>query len=464
VQLVTSAATGLRRSAGRRRALLAPAVVLALLALGAGPVAAAHGELVITSPSSGAFISDTEPAIAGTVVPLTEEVGSCEVHVDLYKGTEAAGSPVQTLPTEGCSWLTRRAAPLAPGVYTAVASAIRYPDEEEASEKPETSMPVTFTIDTTPPAVAISTPSPAATARAGSIPVAGSSGTAAGDLQTVTVQVFPGGATEGAPLEAIEVPSPGGSWAGVIAGLTTGSYTLRAMQSDAAGNVGVSAPIGLTVLAPSPPVASFSWFPASPQVGEPVSLVSSSTDTESPLTGFAWALGGTVPFSAGRPTITTSFATPGAHVVRLRVTDAAGRAGEATQTIAVRHHRTTLMQPFPIVRIAGRETSRGARLTLLTVTAPVSSLVTVKVSGGGRRASSESRLATVRAPHAGATVVMSFPHFARPIAAGAVLEVRVTKAGEIGKLTRFTPHAGRLPTRQDLCLSVSGKPTRCPTA
>jgi hypothetical protein len=236
------------------------------------------------------------------------------------------------------------------------------------------------------------------------------------------------------------------------------------MQSDSAGNVGLSQPIALTVLAPPPPAASFSWFPVSPEVGESVSLVSSSTDLESPITAFAWALGGTVPFTAGRPTLTTSFTTPGAHVVRLRVTDAAGRSSEAARTIAVRHHRATLMQPFPIVRIAGRQTSRGARLTLLTVTAPVSARVTVKVSGGRGRASSESRVATLRKSNTSNTVVMSFPRFARPLGAGSVLEVRVTKPGEIGKLMRFAPHAGRLPTRQDSCLSVSGKPTKCPNA
>jgi hypothetical protein len=446
----------------RGRALcLSILAAVAVAAMMAGPVAGAQAAVSITSPGSGSSTNNTTPSIAGTVEPLAEAFETCKVDVSLYVGGSATGTPVQTLHTEGCSWLTPPAEPLEPGAYTAVAS-VTFRDAEPV--EPETSMPVNFTIDTTPPAVAISTPAQAATTASGSIAVSGSSGIAAGDLQTVTVQVFPDTAIEGAPLEAIEVPSPGGSWAGVIAGLTTGSYTLRAMQSDAAGNVGLSAPVRLTVLAPAPPVASFTWFPASPQVGEQVSLVSSSTDTESPITGFAWALGGTTPLSAGKTTFTTSFATPGPHVVRLKVTDAAGRSGEAVKTIAVRHHRATLIQPFPIVRIAGRETRGGARLTLLTVTAPVSSLVTVKVSGGGRRASSESRLATVRKPNASSTVVMSFPHFARPISAGAVLEVRVTKAGEIGKLTRFIPHAGRLPTRQDMCLSAGGKPTRCPSA
>jgi PKD repeat protein len=220
----------------------------------------------------------------------------------------------------------------------------------------------------------------------------------------------------------------------------------------------------MQVAPPAPPSASFTWFPESPQVGEPVSLVSSSTDAESAITGFAWALGGGATFQQGRPTLTTSFSTPGPHLVLLRVTDAAGRSSQAAETISVRHHRATLMQPFPIVRIAGRETRAGVRLTLLTVTAPVTSRVTVSVRGGKGRSSSESRLATVRKPTASTTVVMSFPRFARPLKAGSVLEVRVTKAGQIGKLTRFIPHRGKLPTRQDICLGVSGKPAACPSS
>lgn len=190
-------------------------------------------------------------------------------------------------------------------------------------------------------------------------------------------------------------------------------------------------------------------------------LVSTWTATESPVTSFAWALGASSPFLPGRPTLSTSFPTAGPHVVRLAVTDAAGRSATASETITVRHQAAALMQPFPVVRIAGRETRSGVRLSLLTVTAPVSSRITVRIRGNGVRASSESRVAAVRKPGA-STVVVSFPRFARALPAGAVLEVRVTKPGEIGKLTRFIPHRRKLPTRQDTCLSVGGAPMRCP--
>ena len=145
----------------------------------------------------------------------------------------------------------------------------------------------------------------------------------------------------------------------------------------------------------------------------------------------------------------------------LRVTDAAGRSSQAAKTISVRHHRATLMQPFPIVRIAGG--NPGGRAPDAPDRDCSGHLAGHRQRARRRgRVDSESRLATVRKPTASTTVVMSFPRFARPLKAGSVLEVRVTKAGQIGKLTRFIPHRGKLPTRQDICLGVSGKPAACP--
>ena len=226
----------------------------------------------------------------------------------------------------------------------------------------------------------------------------GSAGTASGDLPSVTVQVFAGGEAAGTPVEAIEAQPHEGAWSGTLAGLGPGAYVLEAQQTDAAGNVGAGAAVPITVLAPPPPPppsASFTWFPELPRVGETVTLVSSSTDAASPLTSFGWSLSATEPFHSGRSTTTTTFSTPGAHVVRLQVADAAGRSATASQTIVVRHQAATLMQPFPIVRIAGRETRRGVKLTLVSVSAPVSARVTVKIRGTGVHATSQSRVAAV---------------------------------------------------------------------
>src|SRR5947209_7947785 len=105
---------------------------------------------------------------------------------------------------------------------------------------------------------------------------------------------------------------------------------------------------GVCLLAPAPageaatyhlsaaPVASFIWYPKTPHVGERVSLVSTSSDLTSPIVKFAWDLSDNGPFGAfvaGGPETTGSFATPAAHVVRLRVTNAEGLSTIASETI-----------------------------------------------------------------------------------------------------------------------------------
>jgi len=103
------------------------------------------------------------------------------------------------------------------------------------------------------------------------------------------------------------------------------------------------------------------------------------------------------------------------------------------------------------------------RLTLLTVSAPVSAVVTVAVRGGGTHPSSQSRIATAGGGGSG-TRLLSFPRFARALRAGTLLEIKVTKAGEIGKRTRFLARRHRLPLRQDSCLSPTGLPLVCPSS
>ena len=64
-------------------------------------------------------------------------------------------------------------------------------------------------------------------------------------------------------------------------------------------------------------------------------MLSSSTDVASPITGFAWDLAGNGAFAAGGPVNSTSFSTPGKHLVQLRVTDANGASSVAAETIVV---------------------------------------------------------------------------------------------------------------------------------
>jgi len=197
-------------------------------------------------------------------------------------------------------------------------------------------------------------------------------------------------------------------------------------------------------------------------VGESVSLVSSSTDASSPIIAYAWDLAGNGAFATGSPTMSTTFATPGNHLVQLRVTDANGISSLAAQTIPVEAARLALMQPFPIVRIASIGTRSGVKLRLLSVLAAPGVQITVKCKGRRCPVKSQSHLATAGKK---ARAVVTFHRFQRSLAAGVTLEISVTRAGEVGKYTRFYVRRGRLPLRSDACLAgLTIKPMACPSS
>jgi hypothetical protein len=394
------------------------------------------------------------------------------VTVVIYSGTAETGSPVQRIPatSESGIWTAGAAEPLADGVYTAIA------EQYDSLHNRGVSAASTFVIDTTAPTLSLSVPPNSS----GLETVSGKAGNATGDAKQVTAELFQGPVAEaGQAIETITVnardEAGGRPWSATFAGLGSGEYTVLARQSDEAGNTGTTAPQGFTVVAaeglqpaaqplPSPPVASFTWVPANPVVGQSVSLASNSTGGSSPLSGFSWDLG-SGQFAGGGALLTTSFATPGTHVVRLQVTDANGLSSVTAHAIVVATQTLELMQPFPIVRIAGSETSSGARVKLLSVQAPATTKVAVSCKGSGCKIKAESRIAMASSKsrsRAGA-ITLAFPRFQRALRAGAVLQIRVSKPGEIGKFTSFTIRRNKLPVRVDACLlPSSSSPSPCP--
>jgi hypothetical protein len=116
--------------------------------------------------------------------------------------------------------------------------------------------------------------------------------------------------------------------------------------------------------------------------------------------------------------------------------------------------RATLLRPFPVVRIRGYFKAGGVRVTLLSVNAPRSAHITARCVGGGCPVRS---LSLASAP----ARLRPFERFLR---AGTVLQVRVTRAGSIGKYASFVIRARSAPLRRDLCLMPGrAKPAACPT-
>ena len=483
VAIKSSELTAVRRrlGLGTARGRVICTALVAAIAVAIAPASAAQAipTITITSPTSEGVINNQTPSFSGTTTaPCEEECDPAQLmSVTVYAGTipvpaqaiQTSNSPLLGAPT----WTVGPMRTLAAGTYTAVASQEEVFPITGAPHTLGSSAPVTFTIDTTPPQVSVTSPSSGSSTTSSSQVIAGTAGIAPRDLGPVTVQLFAGSAIgPQSPLEALTVMSSGGAWSATFGGLALGTYTARAEQSDEAGNVGASAPVTFTVTTPpvaaahTPPAASFRWFPSSPAVGEQVSLVSNSTDPFSPLVSFAWALTPTGPFGPGKSSLTTTFTTAGDHVVRLRVTAADGLSSTATQTIHVSRQPLTLMQPFPIVRIAGIVTSSGVNLSLLTAQAPVGARVKVTCRGRGCPTASESRVASSSSKkHRPSMVLIAFRRFQRSLGAGAVLEVRISKPGRIGKYTRFSIRRGKLPVRLDSCIGPAGvKPIACPSS
>jgi PKD repeat protein len=97
----------------------------------------------------------------------------------------------------------------------------------------------------------------------------------------------------------------------------------------------------LTLALPStatalPPVAEFTFTPATPRIGEEVSFSSQSTDPDEDLSTQAWDLDDDGQFDDGIGfAVTASFLTGGPHTVSLRATDLAGDVATVSHVVTV---------------------------------------------------------------------------------------------------------------------------------
>jgi hypothetical protein len=107
------------------------------------------------------------------------------------------------------------------------------------------------------------------------------------------------------------------------------------------------------------------------------------------------------------------------------------------------------IKPFPVIRIKGVLTLRGARITLLSVRAPRGVRVTVVCRG---------RDCPV---HRYRTAKHRLRRFERSLRAGTRLQISVTKTGYIGKRTVIVIRHRKAPSRSDRCLNPSGRVLSC---
>jgi hypothetical protein len=122
-----------------------------------------------------------------------------------------------------------------------------------------------------------------------------------------------------------------------------------------------------------------------------------------------------------------------------------------------------LLRPFPIVRIVGRTTRRGAKITVMTVRATVGTYVVSRCFGGARRCPYSQRTTRV-AGTAGRVRTVHVRRFERSFRAGVLLRIFVVNSRRTGKFTSFKIRRNRSPSRNDGCVrDLSLKPVSCPT-
>ncbi|MFN8160278.1 MAG: Ig-like domain-containing protein [Solirubrobacterales bacterium] len=111
-----------------------------------------------------------------------------------------------------------------------------------------------YLIDTTPPTVSLSTPAAGSTMEA-KPNFGGLGGITPGDGDSVTVKLYAGSSASGSPIQTLNASRSAQGVFSVLASssLSSGTYTAQAEQSDASGNLGLSAAKTFTVNATADP-------------------------------------------------------------------------------------------------------------------------------------------------------------------------------------------------------------------
>lgn len=191
----------------------------------------------ILAPLDGSRVGTSTPLISGRAGTAAGD--NSAVTVRIYNGTVTTGSPRQTknltAATDGS--FSFEPGSLPDGVFTVVAS------QSDIWGNTGTSQ-VAFTVDRDKPLVRITSPANDSDITTVSFNVTGTAGTAAGDLDQVTLSIMSGSTT----VRTSTVTAVGGAYTVTISGLAAGTYTLRAGQADSAGNVGLSNSIKVKLL------------------------------------------------------------------------------------------------------------------------------------------------------------------------------------------------------------------------
>ncbi len=201
--------------------------------------------------SSGAVIAGLENdfALDATGAPLT--VHSAQAGL---AAPNAAGTPYG-----GASAPLRAKAAVTPGAHTVILSILDLNDNaydsavfadalRTSNESAATCVRGSQAIG---PGLAITGPGPGFTSHSRFPTLTGTAGDAPGDDPAVTVRIFNGADTSGAPVATLSAPRSATTWSVTpTTPIPAGTYTAQASQRGANGGVGVSAPVTFTIVQP----------------------------------------------------------------------------------------------------------------------------------------------------------------------------------------------------------------------
>ena len=249
----------------------------------------------------------------------------------------------------------------------------------------------------------------------------------------VSIPPTPVTGTQQVPSGSVEPPSPG-----TAVDQVTGP--VRTTVTNTSGTV-VSAP-NAAPAAPPATSGTVSGVPGSTAGAGSSTPVSRATVTGSPGTTIQVPGGSTQPLTPSTPL------PPGTRFETI------GRPPPP--------HGPNVMNPFPVVRIAGTLTRSGATIRVLSARAPGGSLAAARCRG--RNCPTIEARSTVRACSARTSGRVRFWMLQRTYRAGVVLRVYVTAPGKWGKFTRFEIRKGLAPKRRDMCIRPGARRRGTPCA
>lgn len=317
------------------------------------PGTAAPQSLVIDTTTPG--IAITSPANTNNTTPTIR--GSSTAADTSVVTVQISGHPAVTTTVTGGQWATAPSPTLAAGGYTVTAT-VRSPAGNVGTANPQT-----LTIETASPAIAIT--SPAAT-RNSTPTISGT--TSAQDRSTVSV-------TLSGHSPALTAVVSTGKWQVNAPFLTDGSYTVGAIVTDLAHNVGTATPQTLVVVSVAPTLEI-----TSPALTRLVpSTITGTSNTLQPLVVVVTVDGERLVPSptvvGGIWSVVAPKLADGKHPIVAVITDAAGNTRVTTQLLVVK----TIA---PAIAITSRELTRSTTPTISgTSDATDGSVVTVTVDG-----------------------------------------------------------------------------------